>query len=316
PIPFGERLLHAECEDEEVSCELSPLYAEFYIAHIYLPELSVSMLCEAVMFTGEADLPESSKSLTLLTVNLVLSSSRPMHQSQISEDVTLNCEVWGVHDGMEVEWYFQKEGRGKKLFPGEESHISMEQGVEKSGDLSLTVRGVRVQDEGTYICSVKAERHKIQQILQLQIRQPPKVTVIQNASPTIDLICRTDRYFPLDVKIDWLLNGVPIPNPDLESSSHRRNSDGTYNLTNILKVPAPAGETVPDIYTCSVSHVSVEEPILMNISITSPDVKSSKHTACNMVNLFIVTSVPFTFVLVIIIWIKIHKTRREEKKMV
>ncbi|KAG8445241.1 hypothetical protein GDO86_010138 [Hymenochirus boettgeri] len=283
------------------------------------------------MFTGEADLPESSKSLTLLTVNLVLSSSRPMHQSQISEDVTLNCEVWGVHDGMEVEWYFQKEGRGKKLFPGEESHISMEQGVEKSGDLSLTVRGVRVQDEGTYICSVKAERHKIQQILQLQIRQPPKVTVIQNASPTIDLICRTDRYFPLDVKIDWLLNGVPIPNPDLESSSHRRNSDGTYNLTNILKVPAPAGETVPDIYTCSVSHVSVEEPILMNISITSPDIQSKTSYisavnqvpcsqklffSCNMVNLFIVTSVPFTFVLVIIIWIKIHKTRREEKKMV
>ncbi|KAM4704387.1 tapasin-related protein [Rhinophrynus dorsalis] len=322
PFPFADRLLHADCAGEEVACELSPLYGQWHIAHISLPELSLSILSRSEMppkepsldnrniYTIDRFVPASSDDSVLISEvvqftdniawrvsrtpsttkgpissvnkyfifrrplknigkkmivenNLMVSSSPPSLRSPMSEDVILNCEVWGDQDGVKVEWQFQKEGKSQTLFPAEGSRISMEkENMKGNGDVSLTVRGVRIQDEGTYTCTVSSAQHRVQQILQLQIREPPKVTVTLNESPEPTLICRMDRYYPLDVEITWLLSGTPVTHGDPLTSSHRRNSDGTYNLSSHLRSPRPPTGSAPHVYTCSVTHVSVSEPIL------------------------------------------------------
>ncbi|OCT71445.1 tapasin-related protein [Xenopus laevis] len=314
PLPFAERLLHADCEGEEVGCEISPIYGEFYVAHVHLPELSISMMCKAEASMEELEFLKETeeKTVTPMTVDYIVSSSPPSHRSPISGDVTLNCEVWGDLERMEVEWYFQSEGKGRRVFPSEEERVSV--GQESKGDVSLTLRGVLVPDEGTYICTVNVEQHKIQQILKLEIREPPKVSISQRGGREPRLICRTDRYYPLDVEFDWLLNGTPVPDPDLETSSHRKNSDGTYNLSTTLTVPVPAGGSDPDTYTCSVSHVSLAEPIQAHVSIAMPDAESSTPSGNGLIiSSTIVSAIIFIMALAKYIWAK-QKQRTEKKK--
>uniref|UniRef100_A0A7D9NMD7 TAP binding protein like n=1 Tax=Xenopus tropicalis TaxID=8364 RepID=A0A7D9NMD7_XENTR len=305
PLPFAERLLHAECEGEEVGCEISPIYGEFYVAHVYLPELSVSMMCQAEVSMEEQDVlkEQGEKTVTPMTVDYIVSSSPPSHHSHISGDVSLNCEVWGDLDRMEVEWYFQSEGRGRRVFPSEEPRVSVGQEGQKS-------KG----DEGTYICTVSAEQHKIQQILKLGIREPPRVSISQRGGRETRLTCRTDRYYPLDVEFDWLLNGSPVPDPDIETSSHRKNSDGTYNLSSTLTVPLPAAGSDPHTYTCSVSHVSLAEPILAHVSIALPDAESYTPSGYRLiVSSTIISAIIFIVALAKSIWAK-QKQGAEKKK--
>lgn len=46
-LPFSERLLHVECDGEEIVCEITPLYSQFFIAHIRLPELNIALVTKA-----------------------------------------------------------------------------------------------------------------------------------------------------------------------------------------------------------------------------------------------------------------------------
>ncbi|XP_063818492.1 tapasin-related protein isoform X2 [Pseudophryne corroboree] len=262
PLPFVERLLHVECEGEEAICEISPLFSQFYAAHIRLPEISIAIVARATAANDVSEEPLSDNSIVPMTVGLLISSYPPLQKASVSEEVTLNCEVWGDTEGVNVEWHLQKDGTGHRLNPEEDSHITMKQGRnEGKEDLSLIIRQLRAHDEGTYICAVTSGAHQLQQILQLQIREPPQVTVFLSTDPTPTLTCCTNRYYPLDVEVTWLLNGLPVTHASPVTSSHRRNKDGTYNLTSLLQVPMPLPGAPPDMYTCAVSHMSIEDPI-------------------------------------------------------
>ncbi|XP_075468814.1 tapasin-related protein isoform X2 [Ascaphus truei] len=283
PLPFADRLLHADCEGLDISCELSPLSPSglLYITHIRLPEFSITMVTRTEPTNGMEEDPIgqdhllSDKSIISMTVDLCLSSSTPSQLTPLSLDVSLNCELSGDPEGVQAEWHLQKEGKGERLFPEEGSRVTMEPGaLSGRGDASLTIRAVRVQDEGTYICAVTLGEHRVHQILQLQVREPPRVTIIQTEGPELTLTCSSDCYYPLDVEFSWLLRGEQITHADPVTSSHRRNSDGTYNLSIHLRVPTPPTGALPDTYTCTVSHASLPEPITVTTSVPLPEVSS------------------------------------------
>ncbi|KAM8924727.1 tapasin-related protein [Pelodytes ibericus] len=279
-LPFADRLLHAECEDEEVVCELAHLYTEFYVAHIRLPDLGVSILLRKELQTGDPSkvdeqLP-AEQNIVPVAVDLLLSSFPPSYLTPTSLNISLNCEAWGDPEGLQVEWHLQKGGKGKMIVPEDNTRISIKPGaLDSKRDVSLNIRGVSVHDEGTYICTVNSRYHQIQQIIKLQVRESPLVTVLSKRSSELKLICRTDRYYPLDVEVEWLLGGLPVPHAAPVTSSHRQNSDGTYNLTSTLLVPLPLPGTPPDIYTCAVSHVTVSEPIQVHSSVYPPELERS-----------------------------------------
>ncbi|KAM4603206.1 tapasin-related protein [Discoglossus pictus] len=275
PLPFAERLLHADCDGEDVVCEISPISsAQFssrmYMIHIHLPELSIAMVTRAdtTNHPGMEDKTLQDGSMESLTVDLLVSSSPTSQLTPIAADVSLNCEVWGDQERAQVEWYLQKEGKGQRLDPEDGSRLSVNPGaLAQRGDSSLAIRGVRVKDEGTYICAVTSGQHRVQQILQLQVREPPQVTVFLSLGTNPTLTCHTDRYYPLDVEVSWLLGESPVVHASPVTSSHRRNSDGTYNVSTHLSVPVPPRGAPPDIYTCTVTHVSVSEPIAATSSV-------------------------------------------------
>ncbi|XP_068114458.1 tapasin-related protein [Hyperolius riggenbachi] len=271
PLPFAERLLHVECEGEEAVCEITPLYSHFYIAHIRLPEVNIAIVAKAGAAV-DTEQPLSEKSIIPMTADLLVSSGPPSLKASVTDEIKFSCEVWGDNDVQDIEWHLQKEGKGKKLNPGVDSHVSiLQEKQEGQEDSSLTIQQLTVHDEGTYICAVSLGPHRLQQILQLQIKEPPRVTLSLSKDPTPTLICRTDRYYPLDVEVEWLLNGTPLTEATVVTSSHRRNSDGTYNLSSHLQVSIPPKDAPDDVYTCSVSHVASEEKIQVDFTVSASD---------------------------------------------
>uniref|UniRef100_A0A8C5MW18 TAP binding protein like n=1 Tax=Leptobrachium leishanense TaxID=445787 RepID=A0A8C5MW18_9ANUR len=277
PMPFAKRLLHAECEGEEVMCELSHLYTEFYVAHLRLPDLSLSILLRTEP-SGDGDPAEvtEEKNILSMTVDLLISSFPPSLVTPTSRNISLNCDVWGILEEVKVDWHLQAGGKGHTIVPEEGTRISLAPVTsEGNQDMSLHINGVRVQDEGTYICTVNTKQHQMQQILKLQIQDPPLVTALLNRSPEPQLICRTDRYYPLDVDVSWMLDGKPVTHITSVTSSHRINIDGTFNLTSYLRVSIPPTGSQPDIYTCSVSHVSIGDPIEVQAIVSTKESESS-----------------------------------------
>ncbi|KAM9324804.1 tapasin-related protein [Gastrophryne carolinensis] len=296
-LPYAERLLHVECEGEEVACEVTPLYTIFYIIHIRLPEVSLALVAKTTSEV-DPDQPLGDKSIIPLTApyvlhssvnslsfydmfstaDLLVSSKPPSQIGTVSMEFILTCEVWGDIEDVDIEWHQQKEGKGRKFTPEEDPNVSIKQERQDGKeDLSLTIHRLTVHDEGTYICAVSVGPHRLQQILQLHIKEPPQITLSLSDDPKPVLTCRTDRYYPLDVEVKWLLNEAPLTEGSPYTSSHRRNSDGTYNLSSHLHVAIPPPGAPPAVYTCAVSHVSSDEPIQVSINVTQPEPTMSYH---------------------------------------
>ncbi|XP_069610206.1 tapasin-related protein [Ranitomeya imitator] len=307
-LSFAQRLLHVECEGGEVECEISPLYSQFFAAHIRLSELSIAVIAEATIPIESTVELANDKIVVPMTADLLVSSSPPSQRGSLSEEVTLNCEVWGEMEAS-MEWHLQKDGTGHRLNL-EDSRITIQQGaqVHKKAASLLTIRQLNVHDEGTYICAVTSGKHRVQQILQMHIREPPQVTASVSEKPKTTVTCHTDRYYPLDVEVSWLLNGSPLTHVSPITSSHRRNNDGTYSVSSFLEVPIPQPGASPDTYTCTVTHVSIADPIMIEVKVLPEE-----------------TDLPFTvFLSIVILLIMILSTllllwkkyEREKKKAV
>ncbi|KAM3914105.1 tapasin-related protein [Leptodactylus fuscus] len=307
PLSFAERLLHAECDGEEVECEISPLYSQSFAAHIRLPELSIAIMAKATLPIENPEELANDLIVVPMTVDLLVSSSPPSQKASLSEEVTLNCEVWGDKD-VNVDWHLQKDGTGHRLNL-EESRITLQQETqEKKATSSLSIQQLNVHDEGTYICVVLSGKHRVQQILQLQIREPPQVTVSVSANPKTTVTCRTDHYYPLDVEVTWLLNGSPLTHISSITSSHRKNHDGTYSVSSFLEVSEPQPGALPDTYTCAVSHVSVADPIMIEAKVL-PEQTDQTQTGLSIAVLTIII-----IIITLVIVVHIRRQWREKKK--
>ncbi|XP_056385836.1 tapasin-related protein [Hyla sarda] len=305
-LSFAERLLHVECGDEgeAVECEISPIYSQLFIAHIRLPELSVAVMAKAALPIEAPDELANDKVVVPMSVELLVSSSPPSQKGSLSDEVTLNCDVWS---GMEVsvDWHLQKDGTGHRLNL-EDSRITIHK--ENKEASCLTIRQLSVHDEGTYICVVSSGKNRLQQILQLQIREPPQVTVAVSTIPKTTVTCRMERYYPLDVEVSWLLNGSPLTHVSPYTSSHRRNQDGTFSISSFLEVPVPQPGASPDTYTCTVSHVSLTDPIMIEGHVL-PEKTDLSYTTTLLVAFC-------TIVILSILFLWKQSMKRQEKKTI
>ncbi|NWJ10142.1 DMB protein, partial [Crypturellus undulatus] len=95
-------------------------------------------------------------------------------------------------------------------------------------------------------------------------RTPPQAAIIPvdtgNARAPVRLTCHVWGFYPRDVTVIWLRNDdvlSPGDHPVIEATS---NGDWTYQTRVTLTVAPEAG----DVFTCSVQHVSLEEPLLVD----------------------------------------------------
>lgn len=307
-IPNAEVLLHADCNDLEVVCEISSYSprgssdrpsAHFFMASISVGEADFS--CTLVLQTlapGESSmvhprlaLPLSPTGTLLTEVVFLMFSSSMSVPGMVHGEALLHCGFLQKDKApmqeVEVAWRLQHRGRGVRILEVKARSDDPEGGssvevkrlnssvdpakVVRGGDASLTLYGLKVSDQGTYICSIAVGPFYGQQVVQLRIRQPPTVslsdtTLTQTGSPQT-LSCRCRQYFPLDVEMKWTSQSPTDPEPVVLTdqgslSSHQQHGDGTFSLTSRLTVPAdvPVGTKI----ICTASHPALETPVSLS----------------------------------------------------
>uniref|UniRef100_A0A8B9VWB0 Ig-like domain-containing protein n=2 Tax=Anas zonorhyncha TaxID=75864 RepID=A0A8B9VWB0_9AVES len=90
----------------------------------------------------------------------------------------------------------------------------------------------------------------------------PQVRIIPvetgNARVPVSLRCHIWGFYPPEVTVIWLHNGDIVEPDDYNPISAIPNGDWSYQTQMSLLVAPVAGDT----YTCSVQHVSLQEPLL------------------------------------------------------
>ncbi|XP_067257478.1 tapasin-related protein isoform X2 [Chanodichthys erythropterus] len=328
-IPNADLLLHADCNEQEVVCEISryvPRGADMdslpahFIGSVQLVGGGISLTL--VLQTLHSETAQSdtqplvqsklnltlSQSGTLLTeVVFVVFSRVPSIVAPIGGDVLLDCGFRQKDSvpGQEValEWRLQHRGNGRKILEMKAREVETDMAPDvfvdregtsaeadllvRDGNASLTMQSLQVKDEGTYICTVGSGEFQTQQIVQLQITQPPHVKlseeklIFQDSTPQ-KLSCHCHRYYPLDVQVEWFFQVPSAEEPvsltkESSLSSHRQHSDGTYSLSSHLTL-RPDKHPPGTVVTCRVSHASLETDSEVSLTVDEPEPKKAFWT--------------------------------------
>lgn len=313
-IPKSDVLLHADCNELEVMCEMSryspsgsekgtdPAYFMVSLS-IDAMEFSTALILQIVekeqsaLRQSKLGLPLSPSGTVQTEVIFLVFTHVKSVTVPLRGDVLLHCgfkqQDVPLAQDINIGWRVQHRGRGRKVFDmkttvdGAEGStvVHMERSgstvsalqVVSEGNASLSLTGLKVADEGTYICTVTIGQFHAQQVVQLQIIQLPQVSlsddrlVLKSAKT---LSCHSSKYYPLDTQIEWFSHGPtdtePIAFADQGSlSSHRQHSDGTFSKSSHLTLPA--GITPGTKITCVVSHPAQDAPVSVSVTVETPE---------------------------------------------
>ncbi|NWS70889.1 TPSNR protein, partial [Crotophaga sulcirostris] len=338
-IPHAESLLHADCDGEEVNCAISPYslqragegpcHTSWFTATLQLSSgIGTTLVLRGPHCSSQEEekehsttlhpklrIPMSEEGTLLTTVEFQLSSHNTSLHTHLGSSVTLDCRFALAPSSSlsSLEWRRQHRGSSHSLFQYHvgstgppvqpKFHVDMAELI-WNGDASLSLQGVSVEDEGTYICSVSTLLHQAQHIIQLHVAEPPRVRVTPTMvsferDVTATLTCLIAGYYPLDVSVSWTQktpeDDREIPLSNAHFSSHQRNQDGTYSITSYLSISSATAQA-PAIYSCHVSHMALSEPISV-----SAHLKASEQTGSEgLVGVFTATVI-FIIVLFIVL---------------
>ncbi|TNN54560.1 Tapasin-related protein [Liparis tanakae] len=310
-IPNTHVLLHADCNEEEVKCDMSRYFpsgnqessgSAFFMVSLNVVggEFSTALILQTLavkkdhltLMQNKLGLPLSQSGTLLTEVIFLVFSHEKSVSAPLRGDVILNCgfkqQEIPLAQEVSVEWRLQHRGKGGKVFEmmtrldeaegstvvhAERRGSSMDASqVVGEGNASLTLTTLKLVDEGTYICTVRMGIVHAQQVVQLQVVQPPRVSLSEEKqSQTLSCHCAT--YYPLEAQMQWLslspADTEPTVLPEQGSlSSHRQHGDGTYSLSSHLSVPPTVspGTTI----TCRVSHPALDGPLSISLVVERP----------------------------------------------
>ncbi|KAK2844744.1 hypothetical protein Q5P01_011403 [Channa striata] len=215
-IPNADVLLHADCNEREVMCEISSYSPRgsqessdpaYFMVSLSVEGVEFSTVLILQTVTVEKDqstlvqnklgLPLSqSGTLPTEVIFLVFSHIKSV-SAPLRGDVLVNCGFKQLETPLSqevgIEWRLQHRGKGRKVFEmktwldeaqgntvvhEERKGSSMDAAqVVADGNVSLSLNNLKVMDEGTYICTVSLGPFHAQQVIQLHIIQPPHVSL-------------------------------------------------------------------------------------------------------------------------------------------
>lgn len=71
------------------------------------------------------------------------------------------------------------------------------------------------------------------------------------------LICRVSDFHPTPVDVTWTRNEQPVAERTIIQTQYYSNEDFSFRIFSYLSITPQEG----DIYSCSVGHVSLQEPL-------------------------------------------------------
>ncbi|RXN12443.1 tapasin-related -like protein [Labeo rohita] len=232
----------------------------------------------------------NDRDLLTTSAAMVILTRTPSVEVGLLKEPNLDCRFAVDHKlpHVTVEWNLQKHGKRSTLFSYSSRTGKIEgRGVAvkaiAAGNVSFKLPPTRKDSEGTYICSVMVPPLIGSLDIPLTLSEQPRVSI--NVDSTLSVVlgtyqklkCDAERYYPLDVSIEWYREppgGSPIPSllENVLHSSHQLHKDGTHSLSAIFYL-RPRMEDSGYTYTCRVSHQSLLTPIYKSFSliVTDPD---------------------------------------------
>ncbi|XP_039973514.1 tapasin-related protein isoform X2 [Xiphias gladius] len=215
-IPNADLLLHADCNEQEVMCEISSYSPRgsressdpaYFMASLNVEGIEFSTVLILQTLTVEKDhstlihnklgLPLSQSGTLLTEVIFLVFSHIKSVSVPLRGDVLLNCGFKQLQiplsQEVAIEWRLQHRGKGRRVLDmktrlddaegstvvhAERRGSSVDAAkVVGEGNASLTLSKLKVLDEGTYICTVSLGLFHAQQVIRLHIIQPPHVSL-------------------------------------------------------------------------------------------------------------------------------------------
>ncbi|XP_067865443.1 tapasin-like [Heterodontus francisci] len=266
--------------------ERTPAYdsSTWFCSHLQTFDHSFSVASLHRVISGHSRAEDTSPRQTSVVLNVFTRS--PTVRTELKRDVLLDCGfAMDRQTGFAVEWRYQFKGSGHLVYAyhGAQDRVdTAEEGTEmffyelhSRGNASLLIRNVNIRHEGSYICTIYMPNLHAQQSIDLEITEPPKLTLDPDPLYLMpgqehNVLCEISSYYPLDVSVTWMEkkagNGTASHITKSCLSGHRRNPDGTYNMTSYITVKPTSGDH-DTIYTCYVDHMSVKSAVRKSITL-------------------------------------------------
>ncbi|KAM6903248.1 TAP binding protein (tapasin), tandem duplicate 1 [Lycodopsis pacificus] len=256
-------------------------------------ELAISTITRAPTATKEHDV---ILSVTTKTVSV---------QSRLGEPVLLDCGFWVdpssplSGSGFAVEWRYQFRGDGRlvlaydgktdRLADVQEEGATLDfEGLHQKGNASLILLEAKVRHSGMYICTVYLPYLVAQVALELEIVEPPSLSLHPSPLPlavpgrNLTVQCEASGFAPLSLELSWEFKGTDGKSRPLGSGSvtgHRQAWDGTYSQSTRLELDTtkldlgPGGEV-----TCVAVHLggTRRASVTLNVvGLSTPSIEDS-----------------------------------------
>uniref|UniRef100_A0A8C5MUD0 Ig-like domain-containing protein n=1 Tax=Leptobrachium leishanense TaxID=445787 RepID=A0A8C5MUD0_9ANUR len=148
-----------------------------------------------------------------------------------------------------------------------------------NGNVSLLLYGLKVEDEGTYTCSVEYIGELHVKEVQLRVQASPSVEVTMSSTKSDDkmnLDCLVKGFYPKEVNVTWYRNGE-IVNNGVITSEPRKEGNGTYDVNSTLVIISSKIKK-DELAECRVEHVSMATPIKEHFVLTQIGLKRNSVT--------------------------------------
>ncbi|XP_040909430.1 TAP binding protein (tapasin), tandem duplicate 1 isoform X2 [Toxotes jaculatrix] len=183
-------------------------------------------------------------------------------QARLGKPALLDCGFWVdpssplSGSGFAVEWRYQFRGKGRLVlaYDGKTDRVAdaQEEGatldfesLHKKRNASLILQEAKVQHSGTYICTVYLPYLLAQVVVELEIVEPPSLSIHPSPLPlivpgqTLTVQCEASGFAPLSLELSWEFTGADGKSRPLETGSitgHRQAWDGTYSQSTRLEL--------------------------------------------------------------------------------
>ncbi|XP_040190668.1 uncharacterized protein LOC120922644 isoform X1 [Rana temporaria] len=204
------------------------------------------------------------------------------HSARMGSNTTIPCKfnvnaVPAAQRTFSVLWQFQE----KEIFrypnnPGAlNSRLSIDQDTIKDGIADLYMSGVSISDGGLYKCSMAQIPGEKGKEIRLDVYAPPRINIpdknIIQSKENI-LSCAVSGFYPVDIDIKWLRDGIILNNITLERP--QRDPGGMYSVKSSVTI-TPTEEDRKRIFSCRIQHESLTAPLQEDFQLVYGDTKSS-----------------------------------------
>ncbi|KAM9266875.1 tapasin [Cariama cristata] len=257
------------------------LGGSWWVASMGTPSYGITALLQ-----GQS--PPATATATAVTAALSVFTLTPELGGSLGTPLELHCAFTAPPGPFALEWRHQHRGTGRRLLTYDSATVRVPMvtdGVQlllgetgATREVTLRLPSLTVTHEGTYVCSVFLPHGQAQQLLNVHVLQPPKVTL--HPTPLVvapgmaaELRCETSGYFPLDVGVRWQRqaggSGTPLSLEDTVAetwtSGHRQGPDGTFSRSSGARLVPMRTHHHGDIYTCVVTHTALAAPLRVQV---------------------------------------------------